>query len=285
MAGSAFSADGSPPSNEDPNPVQDWELLSASTLLAHGHGLGFGLPPLTTPGLHTSRIEDDGVSRRDADSDAELGFIFRGKDGSSLPLDVSQIAVVCSTSTSAVEPFTEGWKPQFRIAGAPLQENYYAQDPFASAPSNTGSSLEPFLDMEQSFLVKPTIAADIGMSKTSSADKKPEFLRADYAERFIKRAIFPHKRERNNEEFPAQEGGIETRVENSGVLDSSKLSDNSAENFRTWRKSQGFFNRKSYMTWSIALTTVLLGVFFITYCSHSEHDLVHELGTGDEVAL
>ncbi|KAI5069371.1 hypothetical protein GOP47_0015672 [Adiantum capillus-veneris] len=259
MAGSAFSAVGSPPSNEDLNSVQDWELLSASTLLAQGHGLGFGLPPLTTPVLHASRLEDDGVSRRDVVSDTELGFILRGKDGSSLSLDASQIAIVCSTSTSSVEPFTEGWKPQFRIAGAPLQENYYAPDPFAPAASHTGSSLEPFLDMEQSFLAEPTRAADNEMIKLSNVDKNPEFLRADYAERCMKRAVSPHQQERDKEEFSTEEGKIETLLVNSGILDFDKTMDKINcidKNGETWRKSQGFFNRKSYVTWSIALTTM-----------------------------
>lgn len=278
MASALFSAGGSPRSHEDSlYAAQDWELLSmstmsASTLLAHGHGLGFGLPPRSTPGVHTSRTEDDAASRRDADSDAEKGFIFR----SSLPLDISQIAVICTSSTPSVEPFTEGWKPQFRIAGAPLQENYYTLDPFAPAASNTGSSLEPFLDMEQSFLKEPSMAA----ADEPFLDKKKGFRPPEDTGTHAKDV------EINEDHLVAHGQVMNVASSNSDLADSSKASTRktlTAKGKRLRQKRQGFFHRKSYVVWSVALTTALLGVVLITYCSQTEHnELLQDLSSADE---
>eukprot|EP00250_Pteridium_aquilinum_P015661 c22685_g1_i1 orf=62-961(+) len=298
MAGYLFSDMGSPPSYEDPllNPAaaQDWELLSistmsASTLLAHGHGLGFGLPPRSTPaGLHTSRTENDGVLRKDADSDADERFIFRSSNGSSLPLDVSQIAVICTSSTSAVEPFTEGWKPQFRIAGAPLQENYYTPDPFAPAASNTGSSLEPFLDMEQSFLKEPSIVVDNEAFTPPHVDKKQGFFSAENTGKHVKDVEALQQQENIDEHLAAPDEVMKTTSVASELADSGKASctrkTRSTQSKRLRQKRQGFFYGKSYFVWSVALTTALLGVFWITYCSQTDHDeLLQELSSGDEV--
>lgn len=284
MAGALFSAGGSPPSYEDPlSAAQDWELLSistmsASTLLAHGHGLGFGLPPRSTPGLHTNRTEGDGASRRGGDSDAEKDFIFR----SSLPLDVSQIAVICTSSAPSVEPFTEGWNPQFRIAGAPLQEDYYAPDPFAPAVSHTNTSLDPFLDMEQSFLKEPSMPAD----DEPFLDKKGFHPPANMETR-AKDVEFLHQQEINEDHLVAHEEVVKAASSNSDLADSSKATTRktlTAQGKRLRQKRQGFFHRKSYVVWSVALTTALLGVVLITYCSQTEHnELLQELSTRDEV--
>ena len=164
--------DGSPPSSHHNNrdPIlhrQDWELLSASTLLTQSHILGLGL------GLGLGREDGDGssgpTSRDSGNSVDETNPSFLSFSGvygrSSLPVDMSQISAMYNSSTSAsasvLEPFTEGWEPQFRIAGAPLQEDYYGrEDPFVVLDSNLGLQRhrhqnEPFLVMEQTFLAEP----------------------------------------------------------------------------------------------------------------------------------
>lgn len=274
MAGTLLSVEGSPSSLKSPlGATQDWELLSmsASTLLAHGHGIGFGLPPPSTPGLHASRTAEDGACRIDGDSDAGKEIFSR-----TLPLDVSQIAVICTSSTS-VEPFTEGWKPQFRIAGAPLQENYYALDPFETAASNTVRSIEPFLDMEQSFLKDPLMAAD----GEALANKRKGLHPPENTGNCVNSL---QQQETDEDRRVSHEKVMKVAISKSDTADSNKAS--ARKSLTTQgkclrQKRQGFFHRKSHVAWSVALTTALLGVVLITYCSQTEHN---ELLTGDEVS-
>lgn len=306
--GPFFSAAASPPSHNDPLlhplPAHDWELLfmptmSSSTLLAHGHGLGLGFPRSSAANLPrfqrytggTVHEENEGIGGNSV-SDEGKDLPFYSSDGSSLPLDVSQIAVMCS-STSSVEPFTEGWKPHFRIAGAPLQENYYPQDPFA-APSNTGGFLEqshhhsePFLAMEQRFVKEPFLAVEEALV-ASQMEGEQGLLTPENTERAGNpgKTKSPQEQEDDEELLAAQEKAEKSTAAVSELAETGKAHMNKSSKVqgkRSWWVRQTFFYRKSRVVWSAALTAALLGVFFVTHRLYADrHELLLELSNRDE---
>ncbi|KAH7287417.1 hypothetical protein KP509_32G055300 [Ceratopteris richardii] len=285
MAASADAEIGSPP-DEGSTTVQEWELLSASALLAQGHGLGFGLPPLATPSLHTSLVVDDGASRRNLDSERELGFLFRNGDNSSLPLDVSHIAVVSNSSSSTIEPFTEGWKPQFRIAGAVMQEDYYVPDPLPAFTSNANIAPEPFLNLDERF-VSESAKSTVNKSRRQPSPKKTKGPPLqDSRGRPIENMFSMKKQENSTENVDVDDQDAEIGFSVADCDDLNKgsvIGTFSPQNIQAWRKKLPFSRRKSYIFWSIAFGTVFLGVFIIRYRSQREHmDLSHEVHLEDK---
>lgn len=270
--------------------------MSSSTLLAHGHGLGLGFPRSSAATLpHFQRYTGGTVHEENEGTVSDEGkdLPFYSSDGSSLPLDVSQIAVMCS-STSSVEPFTEGWKPHFRIAGAPLQENYYPQDPFA-APSNTGGFLEqshhhsePFLAMEQSFVKEPFLAVEEA-HVASQMEGEQGLLTPENTERAGKPGKTeksPPEQEEDEELLAAQKKAEKSTAAVSELAETGKAhtkKPSKVQGKRSWWVRQTVFYRKSHVVWSAALTTALLGVFLVTHRLYADrHELLLELSNRDE---